>query len=86
MTFTKVRVALVAALCAAVVLCGVGLWMVESRLVSHHPECVGTGSPRVSVTEPVGEQPVLHRALDRVLGGLGCSMGPAGDLSVKSVH
>ncbi|CAM3316334.1 hypothetical protein [Tsukamurella hominis] len=86
MTFTKIRVALVTALCAAVVLCGVGLWMVESRLVSQHPECVGTGSPRASVAGSVGERPVLHRAIDRVLGGLGCAVGPAGDLPAKSIR
>lgn len=86
MTFTKIRVALVAALCAAVVLCGVALWMVESRLVSQHPECVGTGSPRLTVTGTVGERPALHRALDRVLGGLGCTLGPDGSLSAKSIH
>lgn len=86
MTFTKARVALVAALCAAVVVCGVGLWMVESRLVSMHPECVGTGSPRVTATESAGQRPALDRAVDRVLGGLGCAVGSDGGPSAKSIH
>ncbi len=77
MTFTKLRFGLIAMLCAAVVLCGVALWIVESRLVSAHPECVGTGSPRVSAAEPVGQPPALHRTLGRVLAGLGCSGGGA---------
>ncbi|MGZ9826487.1 hypothetical protein ACXYTP_06205 [Tsukamurella ocularis] len=76
MEFEKARVAVITALCAAVVLCGVALWTVESRLVSVHPECAGTGTPRAAVAESAGDGPLLRRALDRVLGGLGCVASP----------
>ncbi|MGX9295078.1 hypothetical protein [Tsukamurella paurometabola] len=83
MRFTKAGTAAVAALCAAVVMCGVALWIIESRLVAAHPECVGAGSPRLSVSERVGDEPVLHRALDRVLSGLGCVPGLPRDAVAK---
>ncbi|WP_151901729.1 hypothetical protein [Tsukamurella tyrosinosolvens] len=86
MTFTRVRIALIAALCGAVVLCGVGLWIVESRLVANHPGCAGTGSLRVSVSESVSGEPVLQRALDRVLSGLGCATGPSRDATANRMH
>ncbi|MCS3780697.1 hypothetical protein [Tsukamurella ocularis] len=77
MIFTKIRFGLVAMLCTVVVLSGVALWIIESRLVSAHPECVGTGSPRVAAAELVGERPALSSALDRMLDGVRCSGGGA---------
>ncbi|TWS23686.1 hypothetical protein FK268_15620 [Tsukamurella sputi] len=77
MKFTKVGIVLIATLCAAVVVCGVGLWIIESRLAAAHPECVGTGSARATLTATVGENGPRDRVLDRVLTRLGCPESPS---------
>lgn len=83
MRFTKVGAAMIAALCAVVVVCGVALWKVESRLYDAHPDHSGVGTPRVSAAEPGGDEPVLQRVIDGVLGGLGCVPEPSGAADAK---
>ncbi|TWS18173.1 hypothetical protein FK529_16835 [Tsukamurella asaccharolytica] len=78
MAIAGARVVLIAVLCSVVVLCGIGLWHVESRLLTTYPECVGTGSPRVSAVESPGEVRAVQSAIDRVLDGLGCKAVPLG--------
>lgn len=76
MKFTKVRIVLIATLCTVVVVCGIGLWIIESRLAAAHPECVGTGSPRATLTATVNDDGTQRRGLGRVLAKLGCPETP----------
>lgn len=75
MAVTKVRALAVSALCLAVVLCGVGLWIVESRLAADHPGCPVVGSHRLApaLSAPAAFQrgPLVHRGPS----GLGCPGG-----------
>ncbi|MET9329043.1 hypothetical protein [Tsukamurella sp. NPDC003166] len=69
------RITAVSALCLAVVLCGVGLWIVESHLVSKGSECGGMGSPRAvpGVLVAVDDRATLN-VLDDLLSRMGCGM------------
>ncbi len=72
MAVARVRVIAVAALCVAVVLGGVGLWIVESRWASDLPGCTIPGQQRVA---PALSAPALLQddpTLERVLSHAGC--------------
>ncbi len=77
MTFTKARIVLVPVLSTLVVLCGIGLWMVESHLVNSYTGCGGTGSARAVPevrTQDVGTgDRLVGRALKAECGGAGRS-------------
>ncbi|KXP04011.1 hypothetical protein AXK60_19915 [Tsukamurella pseudospumae] len=84
MRFTRIRFTVVSALCLAVVLCGVGLWVVESRLVSKDSDCGGAGSPRAvpGVLVTVDDRATLG-VLDTMLSRLGCGAPAPARVSVK---
>ena len=84
MGFTRIRLTVVSVLCLAVVVCGVGLWIVESRLVSTDSDCGGPGSPRAvpGVLVTVDDRASLD-VLDTMLSRMGCGTPAPAHVAAK---
>ncbi|GAA1075673.1 hypothetical protein GCM10009648_10240 [Tsukamurella spumae] len=78
------RIALMSALGLAVVLCGVGLWIVESHLVSTDPDCDGAHSSRAvpGVLVAVDDHVSLG-VHDTMLSWMGCGTPAPSRVSAK---